>query len=90
MKKILALLLSMLLVLSFCACKSKKENSASGADVEQYVKIGQIPESGYKLRDNVDEALEKMKAEYKPDDMDGHYPSQKPSALRRIRFLWRL
>lgn len=80
MKKVLALLLSVLLALSFCACKSKKENSASGADVEQYVKIGQIPESGYKLKDNVDEALKKMKAEYKPDDMDGHSGEEEAQA----------
>lgn len=80
MKKITAFLLAMIMVLSFCACKSKKKNSVSGADVKQYVKLGQIPESDYKLGDNVDKALEKMKSEYKPAGLDGHSDEEEAQA----------
>ena len=46
MKKSAALLMVFVLAFLFCACKKdKKENTVTGADIEYYAKIGQIPES---------------------------------------------
>lgn len=59
MKKALVLFLSFVLIFSFCACRGEKKKAENSVDVEYYAKLGQMPESEFKIGDDV----EQMKTE---------------------------
>lgn len=61
MKKILCILLSLLLLLSFVSCGDKEKQSGSEIDLEYYVKLGQIPESEYQIGSDPEEIKAKLK-----------------------------
>lgn len=67
MKKILALLLSVVVILSLTACgKENKDDDKYTVDLQYYAALGQIPECEYKLGDNpevIKNALEKASEE---------------------------
>ena len=54
MKKILCVLLSLVFVLSFTACKKESKTNESTVDLEYYANLGKIPESKYSLGADVD------------------------------------
>lgn len=77
MKKITALFLSFLIILTFSACgkQEKKEKNTHTVDVEYYAKIGQIPEHKYHLGSSAEDMREDFKAqeqENSEDSNDGH------------------
>lgn len=73
MKKAAALLMVFIFSLSLCACKKyKKENTVTGADIEYFAKIGQIPESDIKLSADPDEVLSKLKKSQNSSDLESH------------------
>ncbi len=62
MKKILSLLICFAVLLTFTACKDKKNDNAntSKIDLEYYAKIGKMPEAEYTLGDDVDDVIAKL------------------------------
>ena len=55
MKKVLCILLSLCLLISFTACSKKEDTSKkSDLDLEYYAKTGEIPECKYKLGSDVE------------------------------------
>lgn len=62
MKKILALVLCVVFVFSFAACKEKSndENALYSVDIERYVNSGRIDTLEYKLGSDVDEVKDKL------------------------------
>jgi len=68
MKRFITVIISILLVLSLCACGEKDTNSdGNSVDLEYHVKLGQIPECEFALGDSVDKIKE-------------HYSSEQESA----------
>ena len=67
MKKLAALILSLLMLFSFAACKKEeekqKEKPAHSIDVEYYAKIGQIPEHKYHIGSSAEDMKEAFKKE---------------------------
>ena len=56
MKKTACLILSLIMIFSFEACGKEKDNDKTDSvDLEYFASLGQIPESDYKLGQNVDE-----------------------------------
>lgn len=53
MKKILCFILSISMILTFTACKDKKEVNDNSVDLEYYAKSGSIPECKYTLGSDV-------------------------------------
>ncbi len=73
MKKLAALLMVFVLAFLSCACKKdKKENTVTGADIEYYAKIGQIPESDIKLSADPDSVLSKLKKSQNSSALESH------------------
>lgn len=62
MKKIVCVLLSLLIMISFTSCGKKQQNSGDSVDLEYYVKLGQIPESEYDIGANPEEIKEKLES----------------------------
>lgn len=60
MKKIISILLSVLLVLSFSACADDKKVKEAEVDLEYFADLGQIKESPYKLGADPDEINEEL------------------------------
>lgn len=78
MKRLLALLLCLFIMLTFAACgkeKTKNNNETHSVDVEYYAKIGQIPEHKYHLGSDAKEMKEDFDAEDQKnadESEDGH------------------
>ncbi|MBQ8203833.1 MAG: hypothetical protein IJZ75_06095 [Clostridia bacterium] len=71
MKRILALLLALCLVMSLAGCGGKKgKYDFKGVDVEYYANLGQLPESEIKLGDDVDTAYADLMAEYAHEETE--------------------
>ena len=71
MKRILALLLSVLLVFGLCACKEREAKKSDGVDIEYYANLGQIPESEFMLGDTGD-TIKKHLQKKADEAEDGH------------------
>ena len=55
MKKILSVLIAVCMVFSFAGCGEKEKNTDTNViDIEYYVSLGQMPECGYQLGDDVE------------------------------------
>ena len=61
MKKVLCILLSICLLMSFTACSKKEESSSkSNLDLEYYAKLGKIPECDYVLGEDVEKVRDEL------------------------------
>ncbi|MBR7132690.1 MAG: hypothetical protein IKD04_04075 [Clostridia bacterium] len=74
MKKVLALLLTTLLALTFTACKGDK-NTSSGdtVDLEYFSKLGQIPECEYSLGESVTKIKDELSAKLESQDENSDF-----------------
>lgn len=72
MKKVTALLICLILSLSFCGCKEKKESKVEGADIEYYANVGQIPESEIRLSNDPDKVLSKLRENQNSSGLESH------------------
>lgn len=74
MKRILALVLSLVFVFCLCACGGKKEKDDTVVDIEYYVNAGQIPESEFKLGENPETIKKALETKEKEAEKNGeHY-----------------
>lgn len=83
MKKIVAILLSLVLLVSFTGCGGKKQKNNDKVDLQYYAKIGQIPEVEYKLSSKCDKVEKELSDKYEdylsndpentPDHDHDHY-----------------
>lgn len=71
MKRILALLLSVLLIFGLCACKEREAKKSDGVDIEYYANLGQIPESDFMLGDT-GETIKNHLQKKAQESEDGH------------------
>lgn len=63
MKKILSIILSAVMLLSFAACKNNDNSSKSNTvDLEYYAGLGQLPECNYKLGDSIETLKSELSA----------------------------
>ena len=83
MKKLFSLLLCFVIVLSFSACKDKKNTNTLNIDLEYYAKLGKMPEAEFTLGDEVDDVVANLTdkqnsfdAEHKDDEDDSHNHDQ--------------
>lgn len=83
MKKLFSLLLCFVIVLSFSACKDKKNTNTLNVDLEYYAKLGKMPEAEFTLGDEVDDVVAKLTdkqnsfdSEHKDDEDHSHNHDQ--------------
>lgn len=77
MKKLIAIILSLLLCLVFCACGEKEdENNKASVDLEYYANLGQIPECKYKLGADPETVDAELLAEAKAGDEIQYYTDE--------------
>ncbi len=62
MKRILCIVLSLVLMMSFTACKNEDTSSDSSVDLEYYANLGKIPECNYALGADVDTLTSELSA----------------------------
>lgn len=68
MKKLLCLLLALVMVISFSACKEKETSSDSGVDIEYYANLGKIPECEYALGADAQKVKDELSAFAESDE----------------------
>lgn len=74
MKRLLALLLTSILVLTFTACKNDKNTSSGDAvDLEYFSKLGQIPECEYNLGESVRKIKDELSAKLESQDENSDF-----------------
>ena len=67
MKKIICLFLSFIIIFSVSACKDNSDKNNSSVNIEDYAKIGIIPECEYKLGDSASQVENTFKKKYNED-----------------------
>lgn len=82
MKRVLPIILSVVLMFTFVACKSDKNTAdLQGEDVEYYANLGKIPECEYTLGGSAEDLIENLKqkqnnaenSENSDEEGDGYY-----------------
>lgn len=73
MKKIIALLMATIMLLSFTACGKSKKQNENFVDLEYYAKLGQMPEAEYSLGDDVDTVINEL-TKKRDDIMNSEQP----------------
>lgn len=73
MKKILALILSFVFVISFSACKDKEKANTNKVDIEYFANIGKIPESQFALGDKGDDIKKALEEKHSDNESEDSY-----------------
>lgn len=71
MKKLLCLVLSLVFLFSFAACKEDTDkDNGNNIDIEYYVNLGQMPECEYSLGTDVSKIKDELSADYDSSEIE--------------------